>query len=689
MPKKKTKTKVTALNKPWYKIKAAGESRAEILIYGDIGEKWWDDESITAKQLVQDLSDLDVDELDVRINSYGGVVADGIAIFNALRRHSATINTFNDGVAYSIASLILMAGDSISMATNALLMLHAPWGVSVGNAQEMRRQADTLDKYADAMTSAYLRDDGPEENQIQDWLKDGEDHYFTASEAVDYGLVDDTEESIDIAASLRTFDLTRFFNPAAPAAATTLREEKKMPEALKKTKAADKSTADEKTNVTEIEAKAREKQAAEIQVRNDELEAIAGPFMGDKEIRSLYMAALKDPSVTVDKFRADALAKIGERSGDGATTEPAAAVVTEDSHDKFRAGATEVLHARAGLHEKGKRPDIAKNEFSSFSLMDMARQALALAGVRTDGMDRMELVGAAFAHSTSDFPYILENTGRKALLMGYSEAPETFGLWTRAGNLSDFKTASRTGLSEFSDLEKVGEDGEFKHGSFGDQREQITLETYGKLFRITRQAIINDDMNAFSAIPRKMGRAAARKIGDLAWGVLTGNAAMADGTALFHADHSNLGTAGAPTVTTVGAGKTSMGVQTDSSGNATLNITPSYLLVPRALEDTANVLMSAENDPSITTRNGKPNPQRNLAEVVSDARLDAASTTAWYLAADPSMFDTVEVAYLDGNPNPFLEQQEGWSVDGTEFKVRIDAAAKALDHRSMHKNAGA
>ncbi len=77
-----------------------------------------------------------------------------------------------------------------------------------------------------------------------------------------------------------------------------------------------------------------------------------------------------------------------------------------------------------------------------------------------------------------------------------------------------------------------------------------------------------------------------------------------------------------------------------------------------------------------------------MADVITDARLDEISTSHWYLLADPMMYDTIEVQYLDGNPNPVLEQQDGWNVDGVEFKVRMDAGAKALDFRTMGKNAG-
>ena len=148
-----------------------------------------------------------------------------------------------------------------------------------------------------------------------------------------------------------------------------------------------------------------------------------------------------------------------------------------------------------------------------------------------------------------------------------------------------------------SRLDEIPESGEYKHGTIGERAESIKLATYGKMFSITRQAIINDDLSAFTEIPRKMGRAAARTVGDLVFAIINGNPNMADGTALFHANHKNLaGSGGAPSAATVGAGRTKMRTQKD--GAATLNISPTFFLVPAALEDTARVLMASETDPS-------------------------------------------------------------------------------------------
>ncbi|RYF52821.1 MAG: Clp protease ClpP, partial [Comamonadaceae bacterium] len=138
---------------PWYAIRrktavaaaAIGAlAAAEILIYGDIGESWWD-ETVSAKSFLQELNALDVDDITVRINSLGGSVPDGIAICNAMKRHKAKVTVEIDGIAYSIASLIAMGGDTINMASNALMMIHAPWTYAAGNSAELRELADQLD----------------------------------------------------------------------------------------------------------------------------------------------------------------------------------------------------------------------------------------------------------------------------------------------------------------------------------------------------------------------------------------------------------------------------------------------------------------------------------------------------------------------------------------------------------------
>ena len=191
-----------------------------------------------------------------------------------------------------------------------------------------------------------------------------------------------------------------------------------------------------------------------------------------------------------------------------------------------------------------------------------------------------------------------------------------------------------------------------------------------------------------------MGRAAARKVGDLAYDVLingTTNTLNQDSTVLFHADHGNLipdGSGAAPSVATVEAARTAMATQTDPSGAAILNVRPAYLLCPYALEGTARTIANGEYDPDATAGTLTPNTVRGTFMVISDARLDNADAAAWYMAASPMMIDTVEVAFLDGQRDPYLESQGGWDVDGVEYKVRIDAVAAPLDFRGLYKNDG-
>lgn len=205
---------------PYWQIKAAGEAAPgappEILIYGDIGDTW-DAESTTAADLVRALGEIDAPDLTVRINSYGGAVSDALAIYNGLRRHPAQVMVAIDGVAVSAASLIAMAGDLVTMADNALMMIHAPWGMSVGNARDMRDSADVLDKYALAMSSAYAAKTGRPREEMLALLSDGEDHWMTADEALAGRFVDETIESqMQVAASLRA--AARFHPPARIAA---------------------------------------------------------------------------------------------------------------------------------------------------------------------------------------------------------------------------------------------------------------------------------------------------------------------------------------------------------------------------------------------------------------------------------------------------------------------------------------
>lgn len=191
---------------PWYEIKNAAERRAAIWIYEEIGENFWG-EGLTAKQFVKDLAALDVDSIDLHINSPGGNVFDGQAIFNALRQHPATVTTYIDGLAASIASVVALAGDRVLMADNALFMYHDPFGMVVGSAGEMRQFADILDKIGDTIVRVYAAKTGDEDDVIRAGM--ASETWLSAGEALALHFVDEVTSSVKVAAH---FDLSRFRN---------------------------------------------------------------------------------------------------------------------------------------------------------------------------------------------------------------------------------------------------------------------------------------------------------------------------------------------------------------------------------------------------------------------------------------------------------------------------------------------
>jgi HK97 family phage prohead protease len=382
------------------------------------------------------------------------------------------------------------------------------------------------------------------------------------------------------------------------------------------------------------------------------------------------------------------------QSSDGRRTQVSMGASGEE---KLAGGIELALAVKCGLEsDEQARREAQSNGYVAMSLLEMGREMLRMRGVNVGNFrDNMQLAHEllTMSHSTSDFPAVLANIANKAVMIGYNEAPETWNQWCKVGNLTDFKQAKRVTTTAFPDLDKIPESGEYQFATISDVGEPIQLGTYGKQFRISRQALVNDDLNVFSDIPRKMGRAAARLPGNLAYAVLTANAALTqDSTELFHADHSNLGTAGAPSIATLQEAFMDMALQQDPDGNVTaLNIEPQYLIVPRALRSTAKVLIGSEKDPTYDATNpGTPiNEFYNAVTVISDARLDANSATAWYMAAAPSQADTVEVAFLNGNQSPVVDQMPMTSPDGRDYYVRLDAAAAALGYVGLYKNAGA
>ena len=179
----------------WYDVKAKDDS-AEVHIYDVIGEDWMG--GISAKQFVDDINSLNVKQLNVHINSPGGDVFDGTAMYNALVNHKAQVTTFIDGAAISMASVVAMAGDHIVMAENAMFMIHNPWTLAMGDANEFRKTADVLDKTKLNLLAAYTKQSDAGQDTISKMM-DAET-WMTGPEALENGFVDEVSSPVKLAA---------------------------------------------------------------------------------------------------------------------------------------------------------------------------------------------------------------------------------------------------------------------------------------------------------------------------------------------------------------------------------------------------------------------------------------------------------------------------------------------------------
>lgn len=184
----------------WYKIENKAD-KAEIWIYESIGEDFWSGGGVTAKKFQEELAAIKAKQIDLHINSPGGAVFEGVTIYNLIKQHEASVTTYIDGLAASIASVIALAGDRVVMADNALFMIHNPSGLVMGTSGDMRKMADVLDKIRSTMSGVYSGKSGKPEDEINTMLD--EETWMTAAEAKEAGFVDEIAEEIDLAARAR------------------------------------------------------------------------------------------------------------------------------------------------------------------------------------------------------------------------------------------------------------------------------------------------------------------------------------------------------------------------------------------------------------------------------------------------------------------------------------------------------
>ena len=648
-------------NQSWYSIKAKANDTAEISIYDEIG--FW---GVTAQSFSKDLKALgnNLKQINLHIHSPGGDVFDGIAIYNLLKNHPANVTVYIDGLAASMASVIAMAGNEVIMPENAMMMIHKPWGIQGGDAEDMRKYADLLDKVENTLIPAYANKTGKTPEELAEMLS--AETWLNGKECVEQGFADKLAEPLVAMASIKSRKLEDFEN---------------MPKAIKDMlfkpqgnagTAAPQTTPTEPVNQAPTAPVDNTAQVqAELNKRNADIKAVFAPFGSAHS--DLLVECLGDLSITAEQAKDKLLAKLG------AGTTPSAAVTPyADNGNIVGDSVKQSLLARAGIDKD--KANAKDNAYNAMTLRELARASLVDRGISVSGQNAMSMVGLAFTHSSSDFGQILIDVAHKSLLKGWETAAENFDQFTSRGTLTDFRAAKRVGLGDFGHLPQVGEGEEYTYGTIGDEGASVALATYGQLFTITRQAILNDDMHLLTKIPEKMGQAARATIAKLVFALLTGNAKAQDGKALFDTSHKNTITNAVLDLANIDKGIQLMNGFVNARGEP-LAIEPEFMLLPTSMYTRGLQLIKSASVEGADANSGIINPLRDIVTPVKSARLQAADEKSWYLINK----EAIEVSYLDGIDTPYMEQQNGFTVDGVSTKVRIDAGVNVIDYRGIVK----
>ena len=461
--------------------------------------------------------------------------------------------------------------------------------------------------------------------------------------------------------------------------------------------------------IEDAKSRAEERQAAAEAAVSAERERIA-------EIRKLakrsklgdgWAQRLIEAGTPVAEAREAALEHLVEADPD-VEYHPSGARITagDDQRDKFVRGASAWLFQRTGtrglieaamkkMPEQFKDVSFDPGEFRGYSPIELARLSLERNRVSTRGMDPMKMVGLAFSHRTNyqtagDFPILLENVLGKVLLGAYATQDNTWERFCKTEEVSDFRVSNRYRTGSLPGLDVVPEHGEYITGIVPDgAKYPLTTQRLGKMFSISQETIVNDDMGALTQMATELGKAAMRTIENSVYALLALNGGLgptqADAQPFFHANRANVGTGSAISVDGLEADRMLMRAQKDPNNQDFLDQNPAVLLVPDALRGTALVINNAEFNPSVSNKFQVPNHVRGLfRDVVSTPRLTG---TRRYLIG--TNMDAIVVAFLSGQGRgPVMESQDGWRIAGTEWKVTLFAKAQMGDPKAAVTNAG-
>lgn len=387
--------------------------------------------------------------------------------------------------------------------------------------------------------------------------------------------------------------------------------------------------------------------------------------------------------ISYDEFRERLLDHLEEEDSKIVTI-PASAPYRSDYFEnaQSRQDRADAIYARLS----GTAPTDRARPYMGMSLLEHARGIMQERGENSRDLTPDQIFKRTMA--TGDFPLLLQSTGNRMLVDAYTLAASPLkSAIARASTIDDFRKKSRLKISDIDQLKKVGEGGEIKHTSRGETAEGYALDTYASIFRITRQALINDDLGAFGDFNRTAGRMAAETENELLFSLLTQNSGVGPtleetGNALFHADHGNLAASGtAIDVAALKAARLAMRKQKSLGGKSFINATPKYLMVGPELETQAEQVLATLAAATVD----EVNPFAGRLSLLVEPRIQ---DTSWYIFADPASVPTIEYSYLSTQPGPQFESEDSFEVLGTQFRVYLDFGCGCVDFRGAYRNPG-
>ena len=425
------------------------------------------------------------------------------------------------------------------------------------------------------------------------------------------------------------------------------------------------------TRVKELE-KARDDKADKTATRLAEMERkesireAGEQFGADKETIRTFVG---DASKSVQDFKDTLLEK---RMSD--TPNVPVNVMSEDGRKDMLRAIEDSLVVRLGGHVKDAHKDM--DNYRGASLIDLAKALTGETGYNNEAIAERAMV-------TADFPNLLLGAGNRVLMAEFEIAAATYKTFVTEVDVPDFRENTDITRGGGGRLDKLLESGELKEKQLGEAVEKWSLESYGNKFVMTRKMIINDDLGAFTDMLALFGEMAALTANGLVYDLILKRNdfsayTMNDGVAIFHADHSNLGTS-ALAADTLAAGRAAMRKHKGIDGKTALNIAPSFLIVGADLEQTAyelvNSIAKVENDKS----SGVANYHQNSVTVIVDAEITSDS---WFLSASRR---GVKVGYLSGTGRrPVLKMNDS-TLTKTEFEGVFDIGVVASDYKGLYQ----